>query len=286
MSSPTPRFVPAVNAAPELAEGGRPAARTPLKLETVSPTPRPKPRRPRWTIMLVPPPRVPGRVRSVELKRRHAAPPLAILVLVLAVFSYGSAQVGVWTQEAMMAPQLEQLHLRFDEAESRLRVLTDSVALVGAQTSALSAARNIAVARAADAGAQTGVVLPVDGRITSRFAPKRLHPILRIYRPHRGLDIAAASGSAIIAPAAGRVTKVAREIGYGHVLEIDHGGGVITRYAHCQKILVEKGQLVDEGVRVATVGSSGLATAPHLHYEVRVGGQARDPMRTPIAYVR
>src|SRR5690606_37903115 len=91
MSSPTPRFVPAVNAAPELAEGGRPAARTPLKLETVSPTPRPKPRRPRWTIMLVPPPRVPGRVRSVELKRRHAAPPLAILVLVLAVFSYGSA---------------------------------------------------------------------------------------------------------------------------------------------------------------------------------------------------
>jgi murein DD-endopeptidase MepM/ murein hydrolase activator NlpD len=284
MAMPTPRYTPAVGASPAGAEGVRPAARTPLKLEPVSPAPERKRGRPRWTLMLVPPPRVPAPVRSVELKRRHALPPLVALVAVIAFVAYGSAQVGVWTHEAMMEPQMEQLHLRFDDAESRLRVLTDSVALVGARTAALTAARDVAAARAVSAGAQPGVVLPVDGRITSRFAPKRLHPILRIYRPHRGLDIAAPSGTAITAPAPGRVTRVAREIGYGLVVHLDHGGGVVTRYAHLKSVQVETGQLVDEGVQIATVGSSGLATAPHLHYEVRVNGEARDPMRTPIEY--
>lgn len=287
MGAPTPRFVPAVSAVPAPVEDRRANVRTPLRLETVSPpAPPAKPRRSRWTLMLLPPARVPGRVRSMELKRRHAVPPIMGLLVALGFISYGSAQIGVWTHEAMMEPELEQLHLRFDLAETRLRVLTDSLALVGAQTAALTAARDVASARAVSVGARPGVVLPVDGRITSRFAPRRLHPILRVYRPHRGLDIAAPTGTAITSPAAGRVVKAGREIGYGLVVHVDHGGGVISRYAHCKSILVEEGQLVDEGVRIATVGSTGLATAPHLHYEVRVNGEARDPMRTPIEYVR
>src|SRR5690606_9796784 len=284
MGMPTPRYVPAVGDSSAAPEGMRPASRTPLKLEPVSAAPKRKPRKPRWTLMLVPPPRVPSPVRTVELKRRHALPPVMALVVAVVFVAFASAQVGVWTHEAMMEPEMEQLHLRFDDAESRLRVLSDSVALVGARTAAMTAARDVAAARAISVGAESGVLLPLDGRITSRFAPKRLHPILRIYRPHRGLDIAAPSGTAITAPAPGRVARVAREIGYGLVMHLDHGGGVVTRYAHLKSVQVESGQLVDEGVQIATVGISGLATARHLHYEVRVNGEARDPMLTPIEY--
>lgn len=287
MGLPTPRYVSAVGAGPEPSELRRSSSPTPIRLEPVAPPPKRVARhRPRWTLMLVPPPRIRARVRSVELKRRHLIPPLAMLAFVLAFISYSSAQVGVWNNEAMLAPDIEQLHERFDAAEQRLRVLTDSLALVGAQTAALTAARGQDVARAASLGAGPGVILPVDGRITSRYAPRRLHPILRINRPHRGLDIAAAEGTPIRAPAAGRVARVARELGYGLVVHIDHGDGLTTRYAHCKSILVKEGQLVDAGAQIATVGSSGLATASHVHFEVRVNGEARDPMRTPVEYTR
>src|SRR5690606_39287113 len=86
-------------------EGMRPASRTPLKLEPVSAAPKRKPRKPRWTLMLVPPPRVPSPVRTVELKRRHALPPVMALVVAVAFVAFASAQVGVWTHEAMMEPE-------------------------------------------------------------------------------------------------------------------------------------------------------------------------------------
>lgn len=286
MAVPTPRFTPAVGPTPPRADAGRPASRTPLRLEPVTPAAPRKPKRPRWTLMLVPPPRVPAPVRTVELKRRYAVPPMAALFVALGIVAYSAAQYGAWTHEAMIEPTIAQLHERFDEAEARLRVLTDSVSIVGQQVAAVAAVREAAAARAASLGASPGVVLPVDGRITSRFAPKRVHPILRIYRPHRGLDIAAPAGTPIRTPAAGRVIRAGRDLGYGLVVEVDHGGGVITRYAHCKSILVEKGQLVDAGTPIATVGNTGLSTAPHLHYEVRVQGEPRDPMRTPVEYTR
>lgn len=129
------------------------------------------------------------------------------------------------------------------------------------------------------AAPEDGVILPVIGRITSRFARSRFHPLLRIFRPHYGVDVAAAAGTPIVAPAAGRVRSVGRHLGSGLVVELDHGDGVVTRYLHCRSSIVRAGQAVLAGEEIATVGSSGLATGPHLHFEVLVNDEPVDPLR-------
>ena len=121
-------------------------------------------------------------------------------------------------------------------------------------------------------------IMPTAGWLTSQFSRARKHPILHISRPHEGIDVTAPMGAPIIAPASGVVTKVARETGYGNVLEIDHGNGIVTRYAHCSRIDVRQGQRVTRGQRIAAVGKTGLSTGPHLHYEIHVNGKVVDPL--------
>jgi murein DD-endopeptidase MepM/ murein hydrolase activator NlpD len=125
--------------------------------------------------------------------------------------------------------------------------------------------------------------LPVVGEITSRFARARRHPLLGVVRKHAGVDIAASAGTPITAPAPGRVIFSGRKFGYGNVVDIDHGNGVVTRYAHCRALMVREGDEVAAGAVIATVGRSGLATAPHLHYEVRVRGRNVNPLKTSLA---
>jgi murein DD-endopeptidase MepM/ murein hydrolase activator NlpD len=107
--------------------------------------------------------------------------------------------------------------------------------------------------------------------------------LLKVIRPHLGVDVAARRGTQITAPAPGRVSFVGRKFGFGLVVEIEHGGGVVTRYAHCGSALVSEGARVERGVPIATVGTSGLSTGPHLHYEVLVHGRQVDPLRFKIA---
>jgi len=126
--------------------------------------------------------------------------------------------------------------------------------------------------------AATPSIMPTKGWLTSAFSLERVHPILHLARPHEGIDVAAPMGAEIEAPAAGIVTDVRWEDGYGNFLTIDHGYGLVTRYAHCSKILVVRGQRVKRGQRIALVGSTGLATGPHLHYEVWMNGKAIDPL--------
>jgi murein DD-endopeptidase MepM/ murein hydrolase activator NlpD len=127
--------------------------------------------------------------------------------------------------------------------------------------------------------AATPSIMPARGPITSPFASARLDPVLHAVRPHEGIDIGAPMGARIVAPAAGVVVDVSRDEGYGNLLTIAHGYGVVTRYAHCSKILVVRGQRVKRGQKVAVVGETGYATGPHLHYEVWVNGRAVDPQR-------
>ncbi|MEO8562416.1 MAG: M23 family metallopeptidase [bacterium] len=121
--------------------------------------------------------------------------------------------------------------------------------------------------------------LPVIGAIASRFSRARRHPLLHVIRPHLGVDVAAPRGTRIVAPAPGRVSFVGRKFGFGLVVEIQHSDGVSTRYAHCGRALVAEGDHVQRGVAIATVGTSGLSTGPHLHYEVLVHGHQVDPLR-------
>lgn len=122
-------------------------------------------------------------------------------------------------------------------------------------------------------------IMPTKGYLTSAFARERNHPILHLARPHEGIDVSAQMGTPILAPAAGIVTEVQWVEGYGNMLTIDHGYGLVTRYAHCSKIIVARGTRVKRGQVVANVGSTGLSTGPHLHYEVWVNGHPVDPKK-------
>ena len=127
--------------------------------------------------------------------------------------------------------------------------------------------------------AATPSLMPTKGWLTSAFARERQHPILHLARPHEGIDVTAPMNAEIEAPAAGIVTQVSWVEGYGNMLTIDHGYGLVTRYAHCSKILVARGARVKRGQKVAQVGSTGLSTGPHLHYEVWVNGRPVNPMK-------
>jgi len=121
-------------------------------------------------------------------------------------------------------------------------------------------------------------IMPTPGWLTSQFSRSRNHPLLHISRPHEGIDVAAPMGAPIIAPASGVVMRVGYENGYGNTLEIDHGNGIVTRYAHCSRIDVKGGQRVTRGQTIAAVGSTGLATGPHLHYEIHINGKVVNPL--------
>jgi murein DD-endopeptidase MepM/ murein hydrolase activator NlpD len=125
----------------------------------------------------------------------------------------------------------------------------------------------------------TPSIMPTAGWIAGAFSHSRLHPILHEVRPHEGIDVSAPAGSPIVAPAGGVVVKVDVEGGYGNILEIDHGNGIHTKYAHCARIIVRAGQRVDRGQMIATVGNTGLSVGPHLHYEVIVDGKHVDPTK-------
>ena len=146
------------------------------------------------------------------------------------------------------------------------------------QLSARFAAVTDSLERNAQRFASVPSIIPTPGWLTSQFSRSRNHPLLHISRPHEGIDVAAPMGAPIIAPASGVVMRVGYENGYGNTLEIDHGNGIVTRYAHCSRIDVKGGQRVTRGQTIAAVGSTGLATGPHLHYEIHINGKVVNPL--------
>lgn len=126
--------------------------------------------------------------------------------------------------------------------------------------------------------ANTPSLMPTAGWLSSQFTNSRFHPILHENRPHEGIDVTAPTGTPIVAPAAGIVVAAGNDRGYGLTVEIDHGNGIRTRFAHCSRLAVKTGQRVTRGQVIAAVGATGLVTAPHLHYEIHVNGKPVDPL--------
>jgi murein DD-endopeptidase MepM/ murein hydrolase activator NlpD len=124
--------------------------------------------------------------------------------------------------------------------------------------------------------AATPSIWPVKGWVTSGFGP-RISPFTEKPAWHDGLDIGAAPNAPVQAPAQGRVTATGFDPKLGNMVRLDHGYGIETLYGHLAKFLVKEGQRVNRGDVVGLVGSTGLATGPHLHYMVKVNGQALDP---------
>jgi murein DD-endopeptidase MepM/ murein hydrolase activator NlpD len=119
---------------------------------------------------------------------------------------------------------------------------------------------------------------PVYGRVSSLFGRRR-HPKTKSWHFHAGIDIVAKKGTPILASMAGKVTFAGWKRGYGMVIILEHNDGFETVYAHCSRMLVKKGQIVDLGQRIAKIGSTGVATGSHLHFEVRRQGNVRNPFR-------
>lgn len=157
---------------------------------------------------------------------------------------------------------LGQLLRRADLLASSLEEATDS----------LESRREVFLARPS-----INPVASPEAWFSSGYSYSRLHPLLGYRRPHPGIDISAPPGSPVVATAKGRVVKAGPASGYGRTVEIDHGFGYRTRYAHLAEILARTGQEVERGEILGEVGRSGLATGPNLHYEVIVDGQPVNP---------
>ncbi|MBC8144592.1 MAG: M23 family metallopeptidase [bacterium] len=120
-------------------------------------------------------------------------------------------------------------------------------------------------------------LLPTHGRYSSEFG-YRVHPISGAHKMHKGIDIAAASGTPIYSAASGTVIFSGSQRGYGNIVEVDHGFGYVTRYAHASRLLVKVGQTIARGEQIALVGSTGASTGAHLHFEVLVDSVHVDPV--------
>ncbi len=121
-------------------------------------------------------------------------------------------------------------------------------------------------------------------RVSSGFSMARFHPILNKWGSHKGTDFAAPTGTKVRAPADGVVSVVGKQNGYGNVINLSHQGRYITVYGHLSRFAtgLHVGQRVVQGETIGYVGTTGLSTGPHLHYEFKVGGEQRDPLRVAL----
>jgi len=225
-----------------------------------------------WTVILVPPrPDTPTRQLRVSTRMVAGIGSLALTLIAVA---------ATWTGETTNIA--EATADRLAESQRTVVSLLDSVQLLGALAANAKAARL----------PPHNMIMPVAGIISSGFSASRFHPILEIFRAHKGVDVSAPAGTRIVAPAAGRVSYVGWRFGYGLTVEIEHSGEVMTRYAHCRTSRVHVNDQVAAGQEIATVGSSGLATGPHVHFEVIARGNSVDPIkflalsRDPVAVER
>ncbi|MEA3501598.1 MAG: peptidoglycan DD-metalloendopeptidase family protein [Actinomycetota bacterium] len=142
-----------------------------------------------------------------------------------------------------------------------------------------SSIKKLIAQRVKIAGSAPGsLVRPVPGGISSGFGP-RIHPVYGYSLMHNGVDMDAGSGQKILAAASGTVFFAGAKGGYGNSIMIDHGGGMVTLYAHQSKLAVSNGQKVSAGQVIGYVGSTGVSTGPHLHFEVRINGNPVNPAK-------
>jgi len=214
---------------------------------------------PAWTLIIVPP-KLTSSPKRVGVKMRWLRMLAMLTVAVLSV-----SWLRLETESRVAAEYADRL------VEERRATL--------ALRDTLLSFRSASAIEAAKLAPPPNMIMPVSGEVTSRFSRSRFHPILQIFRAHRGVDLSAPSGTRVVAPASGHVASVGWRLGYGLTLELAHSGGVVTRYAHLRSAIVHRGDSVIVGQGIAAVGASGLATAPHLHFEVLVHGNNVDPIR-------
>ncbi|MBU1109157.1 MAG: LysM peptidoglycan-binding domain-containing protein [Candidatus Riflebacteria bacterium] len=154
--------------------------------------------------------------------------------------------------------------------------MTNTVVMAG-QTINVPAQASYKVAQISSKAVRASWKMPVRGRLSDKYGWRK-HPVYRKRLFHAGIDIAAPKGTPIAVAQNGKVIYAGRRAGYGNLVIVSHANGFSTRYAHCSKILVKKGQNVKAGQLVAKVGATGVATGNHLHFEIRRNGKTQNPL--------
>ncbi|HEY9738654.1 MAG TPA: peptidoglycan DD-metalloendopeptidase family protein [Trichocoleus sp.] len=192
-------------------------------------------------------------------------------------------QVALLRQQ-LLAQKQQYEKEAVSEQELIARLKNERSALEAAEAQLARESEQIAELIRQKVAAQAGIIrgtgrfiYPASARITSGFGA-RVHPILRSRRFHAGVDFGASQGTPIRAADTGRVIFAGWYGGYGQAVIIDHGSGLTTLYGHCSRLMVSEGQSVQQGQVIAAVGSTGLSTGPHLHFEVRRNGSPVNPM--------
>jgi murein DD-endopeptidase MepM/ murein hydrolase activator NlpD len=175
--------------------------------------------------------------------------------------------------QTQLARSLRELREDADAIEEHLKALEASQRLIERQLRDAEAAERDGRA-VGDTG--SGWLKPTNGWLSSGFG-NRLHPILKTTRLHAGVDLAASTGTPIVASRGGTVTFVGWMSGYGNTVIVFHGSGTATLYAHMSAFSVQEGQYIAQGGRLGAVGMTGTATGPHLHFEVRINGVPQNP---------
>ena len=173
---------------------------------------------------------------------------------------------SLWTIDPSISENLFEVSYDLSQLERRARLLSSSLAEA---TDSVLAHRDLLES--------TPSILPTPGWLSSSYSESRMHPIHNRPLPHPGVDISAPRGTSIYAAAKGRVIRAGWVVGYGLTIEIDHGFGYMTLYGHASELVASQDEEVQRGDVIARVGSTGIATSPHLHYEVRVQGIAQNP---------
>ena len=231
--------------------------------------------------------------RRYQLKRLYDADRKSLSTLQKQTDKLALDRLDVETQKTQISLIMQQLLAQKSETQAQSNYQKEFISHLKTNRQALESAisqlekdsRSISVLiRQRSIGDRHGIVitgngaisLPVDAEITSLFG-YRMHPILGYQKFHSGMDFGADSGTTIRAAAAGVVIFADWYGGYGNAVIVDHGGGITTLYGHTEGFYIANGQAVQKGQPIAAVGSTGLSTGPHLHFEVRKDGEPIDP---------
>ncbi|NJN23911.1 MAG: peptidoglycan DD-metalloendopeptidase family protein [Acaryochloridaceae cyanobacterium RL_2_7] len=236
--------------------------------------------------------------KRYNLKRLYEADRETLVSLKADADRINNQKLAVETQKNEIALLLQQLNAQKTQFEEQtkaqrelvLRLNTDRRALEAAASQLDRDSKSLSVLiqqrvalRSASPNGSTPIpgtgqmILPTQGSVTSPFG-WRTHPVLGTSRFHAGLDVGAEEGTPIVAADSGTVIVSEWYGGYGNAIIIDHGNDITTLYGHCSQLYVPVGENVQKGQLIAAVGSTGLSTGPHLHFEVRVKGEPSDPV--------